>query len=114
MHDNPIDVFDAIAHPIRREILMQLAQGKDSATHLAESFTTVSRPAISQHLGILRDANLVSVEKEGRYNFYHLEPQTLMEVYMWVTFFKDFWGSALDNLGSVLDEIAAEEEDNTP
>ncbi len=42
------------------------------------------------------------------------QPKTLMEVYMWVAFFKEFWGSALDNLGSVLDQIAAEEEDNTP
>ena len=114
MPDKPVDVFDAIAHPIRREILMRLAQGKDSASHLAESFTTVSRPAISQHLGILRDANLVSVEKVGRHNFYHLEPQTLMEVYMWVAFFKTFWESALDNLGSVLDEMAAEEEEDIP
>lgn len=114
MPEDQVDVFDAIAHPIRREILMQLAQGKDSATHLAESFTTVSRPAISQHLAVLRDANLVSVEKVGRHNFYHLQPQTLMEVYMWVTFFKAFWESALDNLGKVLDEIAEEEEDNTP
>jgi DNA-binding transcriptional ArsR family regulator len=78
-----MDVFAAIAHPVRRELLERLMGGELPASHLAEPFT-VSRPAISQHLDVLVDAGLVSERREGRARLYRLSPAPLREVREWV------------------------------
>ena len=78
-----MDVFAAIAHPVRRELLERLAAGELPASRLAERFS-VSRPAISQHLDVLLDAGLVSERKEGRGRLFRLNPTALREVSEWV------------------------------
>jgi DNA-binding transcriptional ArsR family regulator len=78
-----MDVFTAIAHPLRRELLERLAVGEQPASRLAEPFS-VSRPAISQHLDVLVDAGLVSERKEGRERLFKLNPTPLREVSEWV------------------------------
>ena len=78
-----VDVFMAIAHPVRRELLERLTSGELPAGRLAERFT-MSRPAISQHLDVLVDAGLVSERREGRARLYRLNPASLREVREWV------------------------------
>ncbi len=81
-HDEPA-VFRAIADPTRRRLLEALRAGPLSVNRLAESFP-VSRPAISKHLRCLREAGLVSEERQGRRRIYHLQAQPLTEVRGWV------------------------------
>ena len=78
-----MDVFAAIAHPVRRELLERLAAGELPVNRLAEPFR-MSRPAISQHLDVLLDAGLVSERKEGRERLFRLQATPLREVSEWV------------------------------
>lgn len=96
------DVFDAVAHPVRRRILVLLKGGARPAGELAEPFS-ISMPAVSQHLKILREAALVQEEKRGRHVIYHLKPKPLEEVHAWIEEFADFWSQKLDALEAHLD-----------
>lgn len=104
MHRRPAshDVFLAIADPTRRAILHRLAHGEQTAGTLAEPFHA-SQSAISQHLGILRDAGLVRVRSEGRQRFYQLRPAPLKRVQRWISHYERFWNEKLDALGEYLD-----------
>lgn len=92
-HQANADVFTAIAHPVRRQILDYLAEGDMSVKSLAGHFE-VSRPAISQHLAILHDVGLVSIIERGRQHYYHLEAQKLADVDMWLRQYERFLKNA--------------------
>jgi DNA-binding transcriptional ArsR family regulator len=96
------DVFHAIAHPMRRSILVSLRDGEKPAGALAEPFR-VSFAAISQHLKVLKDADLVSERREGRQRIYQLRPKPLEEVSSWVDAFEVFFNARLDALSDHLD-----------
>lgn len=104
------DVFIAIAHPVRRQILEQLIDGEVTANQLAEPFK-ISRSAVSQHLTVLLDAGLVTRERQGREQRYHLHVENLNELQSWLTKFDKLWKTKLNALESVLDEIEAEEDE---
>jgi DNA-binding transcriptional ArsR family regulator len=95
------DVFSAVSDPTRREILHLLSLHECSVTELCERFA-VSQPAISQHLRVLREAELVSVRIDGRHRYYRLEARALREVYDWAAHYQRFWQSKLDALGGVI------------
>ncbi|HEV7165709.1 MAG TPA: metalloregulator ArsR/SmtB family transcription factor [Gammaproteobacteria bacterium] len=97
------DVFHAIAHPARRAILVLLKDGERPASELAEPFG-VSFAAVSQHLKILKEADLVSERREGRQRIYHLQPKPLREVVDWVDEFATYWNARLDALSAQLDK----------
>jgi len=103
------DVFTAIAHPVRRGILERLRDGAFSASDLAEPFD-VSRSAVSQHLGILLEAGLVSRETRGRERMYRLQVENLNELHVWLQMFDELWRARLDSLESFLDDLRDEEE----
>ncbi len=96
------DVFHAIAHPARRAILLTLRNGERTASELAEPFQTTFA-AISQHLRVLQEADLVSVRREGRQRFYRLDPRPMQDVVTWVDEFAAFFERRLDALGEYLD-----------
>ena len=96
------DVFHAIAHPARRAILLTLKDGERPASELAEPFR-MSFAAISQHLRVLEDADLVSVRRDGRQRMYQLDPRPLRDVVSWADEFAAFFGQRLDALGTYLD-----------
>lgn len=96
------DVFHAIAHPARRAILVALKHGERSASELAEPFE-MTFPAISQHLRVLEEAELVKVRREGRNRFYRLRPKPLADVAGWIDEFAELFSQRLDALGEYLD-----------
>jgi DNA-binding transcriptional ArsR family regulator len=98
-----IDVFAALANPVRREILMHLRKGPRNVTDLASNFE-LGRPAVSEHLQILRKAALVREEPRGRQRFYHLDPRPLAEVENWLDAFERYWKQRLQTLEHLLDE----------
>lgn len=104
------DVFIAIAHPVRRQILDALAQGSLTTNEIAQPFD-VSRSAISQHLTILIETGLVSREKQGRKQVYQVQPDNLNEIYQWLQKFEGMWNASLDRLSDLLNELAEEKID---
>jgi DNA-binding transcriptional ArsR family regulator len=96
------DVFHAIAHPARRAILVKLRDGERTAGDLAAPFE-MTFAAISQHLKVLEEADLVSVRRDGRQRFYKLQPKPLRRVVRWIDEFAVFFGERLDALGEYLD-----------
>jgi DNA-binding transcriptional ArsR family regulator len=96
------DIFHAIAHPARRTILGLLRGGDKPAGALAQSFG-VTFSAISQHLKILKDADLVTERRVGRQRIYQLQSEPLSEVRSWVEEFPGYWNARLDALEEHLD-----------
>jgi DNA-binding transcriptional ArsR family regulator len=97
------DVFRAIADPTRRAILDRLRAGPANVNALAAGFS-LSRPAISKHLGILRASRLVSERKVGRERMYALEPAPLQTAIGWLEGYRSFWQRSLDNLKQLLEK----------
>jgi DNA-binding transcriptional ArsR family regulator len=97
------DAFGAIAHPVRRTLVTALAGGDKAVNELAAA-VPVSRPAVSQHLAVLRGVGLVSEQRHGRERRYHLHPERLDEVRTWMHALDRFWGDRLDRLGRHLEE----------
>lgn len=91
------DVFEAIADPTRRKMLKLLAEKEMSIATITESFQ-ITRTAINKHLHILADAGLVSSQKVGRETRYKLQPEVLVEVKQWLTFFEQYWDEKLSAL----------------
>lgn len=91
------DVFQAVADPTRRAILDRLRRGPLPVNELASGFR-VSRPAISKHLRVLRNAKLVREQKEGRQRLYQLEAERLEAVAKWADTYREFWQHSLNNL----------------
>ncbi|WP_448641488.1 ArsR/SmtB family transcription factor [Geodermatophilus sp. URMC 63] len=87
----------ALADPIRRELLALLARGELAAGELAGRFP-VSRPAVSRHLRVLREAGLVSSRVEGRRRLYALDPRPLRELDEWLESYRGLWTQRLDAL----------------
>jgi DNA-binding transcriptional ArsR family regulator len=97
------DVFRAIADPTRRAILDRLRAGPTPVNALADDFRQ-SRPAISKHLRVLRQARLVSENRVGRERRYELHPAPLQVVVGWIEGYRALWQTQLDNLKRYLEE----------
>jgi DNA-binding transcriptional ArsR family regulator len=97
------DVFRAIADPTRRAILDRLRAGATPVNVLAADFHQ-TRPAISKHLRVLRQAKLVAERRDGRIRRYHLEPARLQVVAGWVEGYRAFWQMSLTNLKRYLED----------
>ena len=74
----------ALADPTRREILNLLKDGKRSAGEISEQFD-ISAAAVSRHLSVLKDADLVTDTREGKFIFYELNASVLEETLLWIS-----------------------------
>ena len=88
------DLVAAVAEPNRRRLLQLLGPGEQTVTQLASNFT-VSRSAISQHLGVLADAGLVASRREGRFQYYRLDAGGMAALRAELD---SFWTRELDQL----------------
>ena len=96
-------VFHALSDPTRRAILARLTEGERSNGVLAEEYP-LSRPTVSKHLGVLRDAGLVSRRRQGRNWFYRLEAEPLADAHRWLAEYQPFWQLSLRRLKNYLEE----------
>ncbi|MEJ2193679.1 MAG: metalloregulator ArsR/SmtB family transcription factor [Ignavibacteriaceae bacterium] len=97
------DVFSALADQNRREILLMLTDKKMTVNSIAENFK-ISRPAISKHLKVLLNTNLVSSRQKGRERYYQLNVEPLKQVRDWLKFYDKFWDTKLNSLINYLEE----------
>ena len=95
------DVFQAIADPTRRAILSMIAIQAMTPNALAEHFHT-TRQAVSNHIKILAECQLVKQEQMGREIYYHFNPKKMKEVADWLTQFQKLWDKRFDQLDDVL------------
>ena len=95
------DVFQAIADPTRRAILSLLALNAMTPSAIAEHFDS-SRQAISKHIRILAECQLVSQEQTGREIHYHFNPQKMKEVDLWMDQFRSQWEDRFSQLDKIL------------
>lgn len=84
------DVFQAIADPTRREIISLIARKSMNLNAIADHFD-VTRPAISNHIKILNECGIISIEQIGRERYCKIQPDTLKEVSNWIGQYEDLW-----------------------
>ena len=95
--DRQPDVFAAISHRARRQVLDLLTGAERSVGDIAAHFE-MSRPAVSQHLRVLLDAGLVTEQRHGRERRYRLVPERLGPVRDWIALYERFWDDRLQRL----------------
>lgn len=105
---SPQAAFRAISDPTRRAVLDLLRRGSLPAGQIARAFS-VSRPAVSKHLRLLRRARLVQERREGRNRFYQLNPEPLRAVDSWLNDYRIFWQAQLTSLKSFVEGEHAKE-----
>ncbi len=96
-----MDTFLAIADPTRRSIVLSLARSERSFGELADQFE-MSRPAVSQHLKVLRDAGIVNVRPDAQRRIYSLSDNGLSEIDAWLGKVREYWSPRLDKLEQLL------------
>ncbi|MCM3718079.1 ArsR/SmtB family transcription factor [Fictibacillus phosphorivorans] len=97
------DVFKAIADPTRREVLRLLSESERPISEIADHFD-MSRTAVTKHLNILKEAELISGRKEGREKIYQLHPEPLTEVKQWLSYYERFWENKLSMLKHLVED----------
>ena len=98
------DIFQAIADPTRRAIIVLIALQAMTPNALADNFHT-SRQAISKHLRILTECELVKQEQQGREIYYSLEIEKMKEIDKWLTQFRKIWETRFNQLDKVLSKM---------
>ena len=95
------DVFQAIADPTRRAIIGLIALGAMTPNALSEHFDT-SRQAVSKHLKILTECEIIRQEQSGREIYYHFNPKKMKEIDQWLEKFRTLWEDRFNQLDDVL------------
>jgi DNA-binding transcriptional ArsR family regulator len=95
------DVFQAIADPTRRAILLMVASQSLTAGAIAAKFDT-ARPTVSKHLQILTECELVQPEQNGREIYYHLNPQKIKELADFIEPFRTLWDDRFNKLETIM------------
>ena len=104
------DVFNAIADPTRRSILMSLTTESQNVNALAEQFD-MTRQAVSLHVKYLQECGVITINKEGRERYCKLEAEELSEVAEWLEPFRKIWEARFDQLDSLLTKLQDKKKD---
>lgn len=96
-------VFRALADPTRREILGLLRGGRQTVGEISRNFS-VSRPAISKHLRLLRSAGLIVTHRHGTSRFCGLNARPLRAIDDWLQDYETFWGESMQNLKNYMEK----------
>lgn len=98
------DVFNAIADPTRRDILIFLTSESQNVNALADKFD-MTRQAVSLHIKYLQECGVITIKKEGRERYCNLEVKKLTEVADWLEPFRKMWAGKFNQLDKLLDEL---------
>ena len=106
MHDAVPDedrIFKALADPSRRAIFEALSRGEAAVKDITARFS-ISQPAVSQHLAVLRSAGLVTARREGRRVYYSVDPRGMKPLFDWVEHYRAIWARHVDRLWRITAE----------
>lgn len=98
------DLFQAIADPTRRAILALIAIQALTPNAMAEKFD-MTRQAVSKHIKVLHECELIKPEPSGREIYYHFNPKKMQELDIWLAQFREMWESKFDKLDNVLKDM---------
>lgn len=98
------DVFQAIADPIRRDIIELLAKESLSVNEVSKKFE-ISRPAISKHLKILNECGIINYEQIGRERLCSIQPQKLIPAFLWIKQYNKLWEDRIDSFENYINQI---------
>ena len=98
------DIFQAIADPTRRAIIALIAMQAMTPNAIAANFNT-TRQAVSKHLRVLTECELVKQEYQGREIYYSLEVEKMKEIDRWLEHYREIWENRFDQLDAVLSDI---------
>ena len=98
------DIYQAIADPTRRAILMLLAQGALTPNAIAGHFGS-SRQAVSKHIQILAECGAVDQKQSGREIYYHINMQKMKEIDIWLERFRKMWEDSFNQLDDLLKDL---------
>src|SRR5271156_4112011 len=96
------DVLKALADPTRRALFERLARDGEQTVHALTDRSGVSQPAVSKHLGVLKNAKLVRDRRAGRETHYSAHPKALAPLVDWMSVYGAFWRDRFDRLESLL------------
>ena len=102
------DVFQAIADPIRRQIINLVAQRSRNVSSIVDNFD-ISRPSISQHVKILNECGIIVIEKKGRERYCTIQSANLRVVADWVEPFRELWEQKLDSFEQYLRKLQSKQ-----
>jgi len=105
------DVFQAIADPVRRDIIGLLANETLTVNSVAENFE-ISRPAISKHIRILNECGIIIINKKGRERYCEIQPKNLIPVSNWVEQYRKLWEEKLDSFENYLTNLQSKKKKN--
>src|ERR1700690_1456226 len=96
------NLFKALSDPTRRAIFEHLSRDGEQTVHALTDRAGVSQPAVSKHLGVLKDPKLVRDRRDGRETHYSAQPQALPPLIDWMSLYGAFWRKRFDRLESLL------------
>jgi DNA-binding transcriptional ArsR family regulator len=102
---NPDDVFRALADPTRRSLFERLSREGELTVHRLTEHSGVSQPAVSKHLGQLKEAGLVRDRRAGRETHYSVHPVALAPLIDWMNVYARFWSERMERLENLLDRM---------
>lgn len=105
------DIFQAIADPVRRDIIDLLVEDELTVNAIAEKFE-ISRPAISKHIKILNECDLIVISQHGRERFCQIKPESLFKIAEWASRYRKLWDEKLDSFENYLNELQAKKQKN--
>lgn len=108
------DLFSAIAEPRRREIIELLARDGELAVGALVLALGIPQPAVSKHLAILREVNIVAVTRRGRTRLYRLNPEELKPVHAWIHAFERLWTHQLTSIKALAEARATQNHQTHP
>jgi len=105
------DVFQAIADPIRRDIIGIIARQSLTLNSIAEDFD-ISRQAVSKHVKILTECGLIIIEQQGRERYCHAKLDKLNDVSRWIEQYRKIWDDRFESLDTVLEQLKSNQKTN--
>lgn len=95
------DVFQAIADPVRRDILDMVSKEPLTVNEVADQFE-ISRPAVSKHLKILNECGLISISQKGRERYCNMNAESLIPAFLWIEQYHKLWRNRIDSFEEYL------------
>jgi DNA-binding transcriptional ArsR family regulator len=102
MRRAPATLFRTLADPTRRAIFERLSRDGEQTVRMLTDHAGVSQPAVSKHLGVLKNAGLVRARHKGRQTHYSARPRGLAPLVNWMSFYSGFWHDRFDRLEDLL------------